>query len=70
MDNQIELSDNISMLNIEINALNIEINAARVFLESYNDKLDHMMGLFLDAEDKLHKAEARCQKLKELMGEA
>lgn len=62
MTKQIDISDNISMLSLEV-------NAARVFIEAFNDKLDHMVGLFLDAEDKLQKAEARCKELQKLLNE-
>lgn len=56
MDNKIAILD-------EIHLLTDSITGARVFMETFNDKLDHMTNLFLDAEQKLHRAEARCAAL-------
>lgn len=62
------MKDHIAVIDA-VDALSCNINAARVFLESFNDKLDYMSGLFLDAEDKLRKAEDRCKELEKLLKE-
>lgn len=51
----------------ELYLLSGNITASRVFMEAFNDKLNYMVGLFDDAEQKLHKAEARCLELKKLL---
>lgn len=55
--NKISIHDDITMLELEI-------NAASVFMVSFNDKLDFMVNLFLEAEQKLQNAEKRCKELK------
>lgn len=60
MPNYIAIAD-------ELPLLADDITASRVFIETLNDKLNYMVGLFDDAELRLHKAEARCQELKKLL---